>query len=220
MNKVILWDLDGTLIDSEPVHALAFYAAIKDLRLKLPCGFYDELLGVSGSEVYSKLVEATGLQLGLDEWSDLKLKHFGSFSQRIRPITGIPELLRKLSLYGILMAVVSNSSRTEVDLSLNGSSFRDNFQFTISRSDVAQGKPAPDGYLLAASRLNQRPQNCLVIEDSRTGAAAGHAAGMNVIYHPQAPDLDPSLCIQYLPPCATLLPLIETFLISEDLSYE
>ncbi len=217
MNRAILWDLDGTIIDSEPVHALAFHAAVKDLSLKLPCGFHDELLGVSGSEVYSKLVESTGLQLGLDEWSDLKLQHFKSFSQRIRPITGIAKLLRKLSLLEIPMAVVSNSSRAEVDLSLKGSGFRDNFKFTISRSDVARGKPAPDGYLLAASRLNQRPQNCLVIEDSRTGAAAGRAAGMQVIYHPQAPDPDPSLGVNYLPPCGPLLPLIETSLISGDL---
>ncbi len=217
MRRAILWDLDGTLVDSEPVHALAFEAAVNDLGLLLPQGFHDELLGVSGSEVYSSLVESAGLQLGLDAWSNLKLQHFETFSQQIRPIVGIPELLRKLGLLEIPMAVVSNSSRAEVDLSLNGTGFIDSFRFTISRDDVAQGKPGPDGYLQAASRLGQSPQNCLVIEDSRTGAAAGRAAGMQVIYHPQAPDFVQPQGTKYLPPCEALLPLIETFLTSGDL---
>ena len=218
MIPAILWDLDGTLVDSEPVHELAFDAAIKELGLTLPSGFHDELLGSSGQDVHAKPIDATELQLGFEDWRALKMRHFAAFHARITPLDGIPELLRDLVARAIPMAVVSNSTRAEVDLSLKATGISSSLGFTISRSDVSGSKPAPDGYLLAASRLNQRPQNCLVIEDSSTGVAAGLAAGMQVIFHPQSPCLHPPQGAYYLPPSVDLRPLLETFLTSGELS--
>ncbi len=217
MTRAILWDLDGTLVDSEPVHELAFDAASKELGLTLPSGFHDELLGSSGQDVHAKLAAVAGLRLGFEEWRVLKMRHFAAFQDRITLLDGIPQLLRDLVVRAVPMAVVSNSTRAEVDLSLNATGIRDNFGVTLSRSDVSDGKPAPDGYLLAASRLNQRPQSCLVIEDSPTGAAAGLAAGMHVVFHPQSPCLHPPEGAYYLPPSANLRLLIETFLFSGEL---
>ena len=86
----------------------------------------------------------------------------------------------------------------------------------VTRADVSQGKPAPEGYLLAARRLGVAPQQCLVVEDSPTGAAAGCAAGMQVIYHPQFPDPSPPPGARYVAPDQPPVPLIETFLTQKD----
>ena len=87
------------------------------------------------------------------------------------------------------MAVVSNSTRAEVDLALAATGLDALLPLTISRADVARGKPDPEGYLAAAARLGARPAACVVVEDSPAGARAGLAAGMTTVFHPQDPAL-------------------------------
>jgi beta-phosphoglucomutase-like phosphatase (HAD superfamily) len=87
------------------------------------------------------------------------------------------------------MAVVSNSTRAEVDVALAAIGLARLLPVTVSRADVARGKPDPEGYLAAAARLGVRPAGCVVIEDSPTGVAAGLAAGMTTVFHPQDPGL-------------------------------
>lgn len=94
----------------------------------------------------------------------------------------------------------TTSSRDEVDLNLEVTKLVDFFQLTISRDDVDHGKPAPDCYLAAAKALSLAADECLVIEDSVTGAKAGLAAGMTTLFHPETAAL-----VQYCPEGALLL---------------
>lgn len=192
MSRAILWDMDGTLLDSEPAHAAAFADAVAGLGLKLPDGFHDTLLGLSSRDVHQALVTRVGLRLDLAEWTRCKWRHYRQHATGIRCRSPVADLARRLAARGVPMAVVSNSTAEEVALCLRLTGFDRIIPLHISRADVARGKPAPDGYLLAARRLGCTPTDCLVVEDSLVGARAGLAAGMQVLYHPQAPMADPA----------------------------
>lgn len=182
--KGVLWDLDGTLVDSEPAHGAAFDAALVLLGLSVPPDFHLRLLGASEGHVHAALVAETGATLDRDTWRDIK---WGRYQAAAARITRLPAaaLLPPLVQAGIPMAVVSNSTRAEVDLNLATTGLAPLLPVTISLDDVARGKPDPEGYRAAARRLGLAPADCVVVEDSPTGAAAGVAAGMTTIFHPQ-----------------------------------
>ena len=199
--KAILWDMDGTLIDSEPAHEQAFDESMASLGVTVPPGTHDALLGSSFVEVHQAVVNATGLDLSLDDWKQLKWTHYQACSAGIKPLKDSQAILDAFAAKGIPMALVSNSSRDEVNLNLQVTQLADYFQVTISRNDVEQGKPAPDCYLAAAKALSLAANECLVIEDSVTGAKAGVAAGMMTLFHPETAAL-----VEHCPDGAILLP--------------
>ncbi|OSP54385.1 HAD family phosphatase [Pseudoruegeria sp. SK021] len=209
--RAILWDMDGTLIDSEPAHEAAFFSALTEAGLTVPEGLHAELLGASGDTVFAALRRTTETAMTLTQWTDLKHRHF---ERHARAITRLETaaLAEQLAARGVPMALVSNSTADEVTFCLRATGLDTLLTTVVTRGDVANGKPAPDGYLLAAQRLGVAPGDCIVIEDSRTGATAGHAAKMQVIYHPQVPDARPLPGAQYLAPGLPIAPLIEAFL--------
>ena len=198
--KAILWDMDGTLIDSEPAHEQAFHDSLTSLGASVPAGAHDEMLGSSFVEVHQKVVELTGLDLTLAEWRRVKWQHYQECSKSITPLKNSKAILDVFTAKAIPMALVSNSSRDEVNLNLEVTKLADYFQLTVSRDDVDNGKPAPDCYLAAAKALSLPANECLVIEDSVTGAKAGLAAGMTTLFHPETDALVP-----YCPEGAILL---------------
>lgn len=184
--RAVLWDMDGTLIDSEPVHALAFTSALADLGLTVPHTFHDVQIGASAEQVHRALVAQTGSGISLADWLSVKGRHFTRHSGKIIRRASVSAVAMALAARGVPMAVVSNSTAEEVALCLHATGLDMILPVTISRTDLHNGKPNPEGFLLAANRLGCTPENCLVVEDSRLGAAAGLAAGMTVLFHPQA----------------------------------
>jgi len=189
--KTILWDMDGTLIDSEPAHEKAFHDALNSLGVSVPANAHDEMLGSSFVEVHQKVVELTGLDITLEAWRTEKWQHYKACSKSITPLKNTQAILDAFTAKGIPMALVSNSSRDEVNLNLEVTGLAHYFQLTISRDDVDNGKPAPDCYLAAAMALSLSADECLVVEDSVTGAKAGLAAGMKTLFHPETDGLVP-----------------------------
>ncbi len=183
--SAILWDMDGTLINSEPAHEAAFDAAVEALGLAIPAGTHDALLGSSFIEVHQKIVELTGTDLTLSDWQAVKWQHYQQLAGGIQLMQHSRAILDVYTAKGMPMALVSNSTRDEVELNLSATGLTDYFQVTISRDDVTHGKPAADGYLAAAKALAVPAAECLVIEDSVTGAEAGLAAGMTTLFHPE-----------------------------------
>ena len=181
----LLWDLDGTLIDSEPAHAAAFADALLACGLAVPAGFHDSLLGRSTEGVYAALIQQTGSTMSLDTWHKLKWEHYQRHAADIKRREAVAEVAMRWAERGLPSAVVSNSTANEVAIALAVTGLAAVLPVTVSIADVTRGKPDPEGYLLGARRLGVAPEHCIVVEDSPLGAAAGRAAGMTVIWHPQ-----------------------------------
>lgn len=207
----ILWDLDGTLVDSEPAHAAAFDSALAELGLAVQPEFHARMLGVNEAAVYDALVAETGAGISRTDWRRRKWAHYQRHAATIRRRASVAAVAVDRSARGTPSAVVSNSMADEVALALAATGLDTILTTTVSYADVARGKPDPEGYLLGAHRLGVLPSVCLVVEDSPVGAAAGRAAGMRVIFHPQTPAVDPAALApgaHYLPPDGDLAALV------------
>ncbi len=205
----VLWDLDGTLVDSEPAHDAAFAAVLDEIGLDVPADFYASTLGASEDVIHASLVRGSGLTLSLAEWRAVKWRHFSHHAAGVTERAPLATVLRRLDARAVPMALVSNSTRDEVDLNLRITGLGPHLRATFSRDDVSRGKPEPEGYLAAARTLGLPPAACLVVEDSRRGIAAGVAAGMQCLFHPQtdhAPEDRPAGAT-YLPPHADPWPV-------------
>jgi HAD superfamily hydrolase (TIGR01509 family) len=207
-HRAVLWDLDGTLADTEPLHGLAFEKAAFDFGLKIPANFHDSMLGRSDQQIFEELNRVTGARLDLQTWRRAKFAHFSRQPDLVTLRHNVGDIPERLHKHNVLMAVVSNSTKDEVAFILRASGLDRLFQHTISRADVAAGKPEPDSYLLAATRLGCAPTECVVVEDSKVGSTAGVNAGMTVIFHPQTATDDIPKNTFYLPHTESLWPVL------------
>jgi len=180
-----LWDLDGTLVDSEPVHLLALTDALAGLGVPAPPELQATLLGRSAAEVHAYCAAAFGITVSARELGGLKLEAYQRHAARLRPRAEALELFEALRARGAALGIVSNSDRVIVDANLRAMGLSIPELVTISRNDVLRGKPDPEPFLRAAHLLGVEPARCVVIEDSPVGAAAGLAAGMRVVCFPE-----------------------------------
>jgi beta-phosphoglucomutase family hydrolase len=182
--RAYLFDCDGTIVDSMPLH----YRAWKQALGEWGCTFDEKLFyawgGRPASEIIRSLSEAQGLAMPVDAVAARKEALY--FSQ-IPQLEAIPEVLEHIhSQHGrIPLAVVSGSRRDSVVNSLTALHLLDKFDTIVSAEDYSNGKPAPDAFLLAAARLGVAPANCLVFEDTAMGIQAATAAGMASVRVPE-----------------------------------
>ena len=193
--KAILWDMDGTLADSEPLHDRAFEAALRMLDITPPDWLHEATLGVAEIESYELIVEKLGLKVDFDTWLGLRYDHFTSHAHQITPFEPALAIWHQAAAAGLKQAVVSNADRILLETNLRQTGLVRPGLISVSRNDVKDGKPAPEPYLRGAALLGIAPHEAVVVEDSRTGAAAGRAAGMEVFMAPgpHKTDADPGL---------------------------
>ncbi|MEX3013969.1 HAD family hydrolase [Gymnodinialimonas hymeniacidonis] len=176
--KALLWDLDGTLVDSEPVHERALVAALQEVGLDPPEDMHARVIGKSADAVYQWLCTCHALTLSMADWGALKLHHYMADIDAVAPVTEALRLWNAAAALGVKQAVVSNSDRLIVNANLDRTRLTKPGFISVTRNDVHLGKPNAEPYLRAASLLDVEPAECAVIEDSVTGASAGLAAGM------------------------------------------
>jgi len=185
----VFFDMDGLLIDSEPTWFQAEVDMLAGYGFALGPEHYPKVLGKPIEVSSAYLVEITGNKVSAEEFADgIELAMIERLSEGVPLMPGAKELLRELETAGIPLALVSASSRRIVDACLPVIG-PDHFRFTVSGDDVERGKPNPDPYLRAAQLLEVDPTRCVVLEDSPTGAAAGYAAGCQVIAVPHAAEV-------------------------------
>lgn len=180
----VLWDMDGTLADSEPLHDLTFKLALADLGIEPNCDLHPELLGHSERENYDWLCKTHGLAMEYGEWVESRYRHYLA---NIGQVSLSPEAARVwqcCTQLEIPQAIVSNSDRMLLDANLRVCGLARPGLTSVSRNDVRVGKPDPEPYLRAALLLNVDPKRCAVVEDSPTGLQAGRSAAMRTFFMP------------------------------------
>ncbi|WP_192178256.1 HAD family hydrolase [Mesorhizobium amorphae] len=185
--KAVFWDMDGTLVDSEPLHEAALVAALRSVGIAPPTNLHERVLGVAAWPVYEMLCGEFGLDLPFDDWIVRKYDHYLPMAETLKPRPGAIEIFNELRERGVQQAVVSNSDRLIVDANLRAVGLVYPGMKTISRNDVHEGKPHPEPFLRAAFLAGIEPADAAAVDDSRTGAMAGLAAGMRTMFWPEAP---------------------------------
>lgn len=185
--KAVYWDMDGTLIDSEPLHARALEAVLKSLGITPPGDLHERVTGVAAVPVYEMLQDELGLKLPFDDWILRKYVYYMEHIGTLKPRAGAVEVYRDLRAQGMPLAVVSNSDRLIVEANLRVIGVDRPGLKSVTRNDVRNGKPDPEPFLRAAWLTGIDPVETCVVEDSHAGATAGVAAGMRTLFWPQEP---------------------------------
>lgn len=175
--KAYLFDCDGTIADSMPLH----YIAWKSVLAEWSCEFEEELFyswgGMPVVEIISTLNERNGLAMPVIE---LQRRKEELFYANLPHLKAVPEVLEHIEArHGeIPFAVVSGSTQDSVQASLRSLNLLDRFETLVCAGDYKRGKPHPEPFLMAAERLGIEPEHCLVFEDTQMGIDAATAAGM------------------------------------------
>lgn len=187
----VIFDMDGLLLDSEPLYRVTWQTAARELGCPIDDNFYTHFVGRGNDEAERLLFERFGDAMPLDAFRVLWRRDFDERLARA-PLTRKPgaiELLDRLDARAIPKALATSSPRSIAVRCLGELASR--FAALAFGDEVEHSKPAPDLFLLAAHRLGIEPVHCLVLEDSEAGVRAARAAGMDVIL---VPDLvEPSL---------------------------
>jgi len=181
--KAYLFDCDGTIVDSMPLHYMAWKKSLAEWNC-----VYDEKLFYSWGgrpirEIISLLNEMHGLSMPVEA---VAARKESLYLELLPQLKAIPEVLEHIEAqHGrIPMAVVSGSRRDSVTGSLTVTNLIHKFDTLVCAEDYKRGKPAPGAFLLAAERLRVPPQDCLVFEDTELGIEAAIAAGMATVKVP------------------------------------
>jgi HAD superfamily hydrolase (TIGR01509 family) len=178
-HAALVFDLDGTLIDTEACYRTAFYAAAGAFGLAVPRGLYAALVGIATPDRAGLLRGAFGAGFPVEAF-------FATYYEQRRRVLpariplcpGAAALLRQVRRP---KAIATSASRRTALAHLARAGLVGEFAHVVTRDDVARGKPAPDSFRRAAECLGEAPEDCLAVEDSAHGVAAAHAAGMPVI---------------------------------------
>ncbi len=185
--KAVLWDMDGTIVDSEKLWDVAINELYAKHDRVLSSETRDATVGGSADGVIRIVFDDLGLepdQAHMDDVVDWMHDYVGElFSTGLPWCPGARELLDALRTADVPMALVTNTRRALTENALN-SIGRHYFSVTVCGDEVPQGKPAPDVYLRAADLLGFAAADCLAIEDSVTGSTAAETAGCPVLVVP------------------------------------
>lgn len=183
----VLFDLDGTLIDTEALCNDTGVAACRALGLDVDLAFFETLAGIHDAERARLISAHTGAPVDAPAFFDLWDRlTYDRMTDGIPLKPGAAALLGHLSGLGVPMAVATSSRREPARAKIAAAGIAPYFAAVITVDDVARAKPAPDPYLAAAAALGLAAGRCLAFEDSETGAAAARAAGCTVV---QVPDI-------------------------------
>lgn len=184
--KAVLYDFDGTVVDTEWVIYQEVLAIFKREGQDLPLEQYTKCIG-SSYEAWSPqtyLEELTGKTYDWEKIREVRNQKIRARLADEGPTLGAVESIQYCKEKGYRLGVVSSSSHDWVDMWLEKLNLESYFETVTCRGDAPKIKPAPDLYLKAAELLNLKPEECLVIEDSRNGMLAALEAGMDVIAVP------------------------------------
>ena len=183
MIKAVIFDMDGVILDSEPIHYNVEKKIMNNNNLDFQFEDHARYVGQTTRDLWDDLCIRHKLPEGAEKLAAIdchnylnELKH-----GKIVPITGVVNLINELYSKGIKLIVASSAVRENIEVVLEKFDLNKYFLGYVSGQDVRKTKPNPDIFLKAAERIDVQPENCLVIEDAKHGVEAAKSAGMTCI---------------------------------------
>ncbi len=176
--RAVAWDIDGTLVDSEPLHLRALLATCANHGVDISDLPDDEFVGVNLHGVWGALKDRFAPTLSMQAWIDELNGIYAAHADTLIPMPQAKEVVAELSRRGVRQIAVSNSHRPIVDVNLRALGIAKFMAFSLSLDDVPAGKPSPIPYLMAAHKLGLSRSEIIAVEDSLSGVQSAKAAGL------------------------------------------
>ena len=188
----VLFDFDGVIVNSEPLHSLAFHEVLKAERIEITeAEYYQELIGFDDKGAFKHVFAKHGRELDPKTFLRIMTEKSERMMDLIRArkygaLPGVAEFVRGL-WWHYPLAICSGALREEIEAMLEGINLRDCFRVIVAAEDVTVGKPDPSGYLMCAQQLGRvvkrdlRPAECLIVEDAPSVIKTTKAVGFNTL---------------------------------------
>lgn len=181
MIKAVIFDMDGVIVDSEPMYARANAAALEEFGLSMPAGYYLGYAGTSKYNIMKTLIEQHGIDATVSELCAAADAQYSLLLKRegFTEVPGVCNFIKKLIQSNLRLAVASSSRYDNIYSVLDYFHLIKYFEVILSGSDEnVRPKPAPDIYIKAVNALNIIPSEAAAIEDTDTGLQSAHSAGL------------------------------------------
>ncbi|WP_226063257.1 HAD family hydrolase [Kaistella polysaccharea] len=177
--KAVLFDMDGVIVDTEPLHRKAYFQMFSDFGIEVSEELYSSFTGASTKKVCNTVIEKYSLKATHDELAVIKRKYFKHFFYHDADfdlIPGVKDLIEHYFENNIKLVLASSASMTTINMVFEKFALEKYFIGKISGADLKESKPHPEIFLLATEIAKEPKENCMVIEDSTNGILAAHSA--------------------------------------------
>ena len=179
--EAVIFDMDGVLIDSEPIHIDIEKKLFDKLGIAVTAEVHRNYLGVAGDYMYLDLISRFGLPGSVSELLQFDDSFRCDYFRQLKILNlndGVLNLIREMKQSGLKLGVATSSSPALAAILLERCEIRSLFDVVVTTYEAGRSKPFPDVYLLAAKKIGVSPANCVVFEDSPNGLSAAQKAGM------------------------------------------
>ncbi|KUJ52712.1 HAD family hydrolase [Chryseobacterium sp. JAH] len=177
--KAVLFDMDGVIVDTEPLHRKAYFKTFNQLGIDVSEELYTSLTGASTKRVCDTLIDTFSLSQTYEEIAAIKRAHFKDYfynDHEFDLISGVRELIQHYYENGVTLILASSATMTTINMVFEKFELEKYFSGKISGADLKESKPHPEIFIKAAEMANESIDNCMVIEDSTNGILAAHRA--------------------------------------------
>jgi beta-phosphoglucomutase family hydrolase len=184
MLKGFIFDMDGVIIDTEPLYLDNVRKILAELGIEITEKELHTYVGISSQKTWETIKQRHGLAQAVSWLVDYEQERIVKILQEadnLKPVTNIPDLIKFLQQHNFKIGLASSSPHKNINLILQKLQLTDCFEAIVNGEEVANGKPHPEIFLTCAARLGVKPAHCFVLEDSPYGVEGANSANMKTI---------------------------------------